>query len=105
MLGIDVNVNVKKVQFPLYFDYERNNVCVHCGASDSLVMVNVFGKEVSEEVYPFDHLKCRSCGQKYSIKWDTDEGSSKKRPYAADPSIARQFSNFFMKKIDKVLGK
>ena len=73
MLGIDINVNVKKLHFPIYFDYERNNTCIHCGAQGTVYIVDKFGRKTREEVHPFDHLECSNCGQKYTIKW-VDEG-------------------------------
>lgn len=102
MLGIDMNIMFRNIQFPIYFDYQKNNQCVHCGAQNTLTMVDKFGKPTREEIYPFDHIKCQNCGQKYTIKW-VDEGGLK-YPYAADPSIARQFTNYFTKKINKFLG-
>lgn len=104
MLGIDVNVNMKNVSFPIYFNYEKNNSCVHCGAQHSLTIVDRYGHPTKEEIHPFDHIRCIRCGQKYTIKW-VDDGRIYKTPYAADPSIARQFSNYFTKKINNFLGK
>jgi hypothetical protein len=103
MLGIDVRVNMKKVQFPIYFDYEMNNTCTHCGATGTVRMVDKFGRVTKEEVHPFDHLQCAKCGQKYTIRWVDEENG--KHPYTSDPSIARQFTNFIGHKLDNLFGK
>jgi ribosomal protein L37E len=90
-LGLDVDINIKKVKMPFHFD--RKNQCVHCGAQDSLVFIDKFGRESKAEINAFDHIKCSKCGRVYSIFWNKDEENGKMYPSAVNPSIARDFSN------------
>lgn len=95
MLGIACNldIDVRKVQYPVYF--EKRNVCVHCAAEGSLVFVDVFGRETNREINSFEHIKCKCCGRTYSINWKNDPANnSKMYPVAVDPSVSQQFSNF-----------
>lgn len=91
-LGLDIDIDVKKVHFPIHF--EHKNICVHCGDTGSLIFVDKFGRESSQEINAFDHIKCKSCGRIYSILWERkDSGSDKMYPSAIDPSIKREFKN------------
>jgi hypothetical protein len=97
-LGVNLNIDVdlKEVHFPVYF--ERKNICVSCGESGCLKFINIFGKESSHEVHPFEHIKCSKCGAIYSIKWDKDQETEKLYPSAVDRSMYRDFLNNFKKK-------
>ena len=92
-LGIDVDIDIKKLSMPFYF--EHKNECVHCGAKDQLVFVDVLGRETTKEINAFDHIKCKACGKKYSIMWtpDTNKEENKLYPSAVDPSIKTDFMN------------
>lgn len=91
-LGVDVDIDVKKVRYPIHF--EKKNICVHCAAQGSLVFVDKFGNESKKEINAFDHIKCKTCGRIYSILWQRDEDNDGKMfPSAVDPSIKRQFIN------------
>lgn len=90
-LGLDVDIDVKKVKLPFYFD--KKNECVHCGAVNSLTFVDKFGRESKKEINAFDHIKCTKCRRVYSIKWEQEEGSTRMYPSAVDPSIKRDFMN------------
>lgn len=93
-----LDINIKEYHYPIYF--EKKNICVSCGAEGDLIFVNIFGKEASHEVHPFEHLKCRRCGATYSIKWDRSEEDDKLYPSAVDKNIAKDFLNCFKKKDD-----
>lgn len=97
--SIELNVDVKEIQYPIYF--ERKNICVSCAAEGSLKFVNIFGKEASHEVHPFESLKCSRCGAIYSIKWTKGE-DDKIYPTAVDRSIVRDFLNNFKNKDKKI---
>lgn len=94
-----LDVNIKEYHYPIYF--ERKNICVSCGTEGDLVFVNIFGKEVSHEVHPFEYLKCKRCGAVYSIRWDKSENDSKLYPSAVDKSIIKDFLNSFKDKSSK----
>ena len=101
MLGIDVNVKLtaKDVHYPIYFD--GVNECVACGAKGFMTMIDMSGNRDSHMIHPLDHMLCKKCGAKYSIKWVDNEDGPGKHPCAIDPSIARQFSNFVIGKLTK----
>ena len=105
MLKVNVDVNLTKIEYPIYFD--KQNKCVACGDIGSLTFVNVFGKEcdIDQEVHAFDHIKCKSCGAIYSMKWDKDRESGKLIPTAIDPSIKNEFVNLIMKNKIKENGE
>ena len=102
MLDLDLNIEVeyKKKIYPIYF--ERKNICVHCGGEGTLKFINIFGKEASHEVHPFESIKCSKCGAVYSIKWNKNEDDGKLYPSAVDKNITRDFLNNFKKKDKKV---
>lgn len=90
MLNINVEFNISNgPTYPVYF---TNNTCVACGAEGSLVTIDIFGRESYQEIHPFDHIKCKKCGAKYSIEWKRDE-SGKMKPVASDQSLVRDFFN------------
>ena len=93
MLGINTNVDSSSPHCPIYFD--KINECVHCGAKRSLIMVDSYGKECREEIYPFDHIICKKCGKTYYIKWCKDEETGKMYPCAIDPDISKTFNDCF----------
>ena len=99
MLGINVNVEIRGIHYPIYFD--RVNECVHCGAKGSLNMVDIFNREAREEIHPFDHIKCKVCGRDYSIKWTKDPETGKLYPCAVDPNIVRHFANYIEKRVSE----
>lgn len=94
MLGIDVklDIDVKKVNMPVYFP--GKNVCTHCGATDSLLFVDKFGRESRKEINAFDHIICKKCNRLYSIRWDSDNNGNMV-PSAVNPSISRDLNNLF----------
>lgn len=94
-----LNVDIKEYHYPIYF--ERKNICVSCGAEGELAFVNIFGKEVSHEIHPFEYLRCKRCHAEYSIKWDRSEDDQKLYPSAVDKSLVKDFINIFKKKEDK----
>lgn len=91
-LGFDVSIDIKKAHMPIYFD--RKNECVHCGAINSLIFMDKLGREVTKEINPFTHIKCKNCGRTYSIQWTKEEGSNKMYPSAVEPNIMIAFNNF-----------
>lgn len=91
-IACNMDIDIKKVQYPVYF--EKRNICVHCAAEGSLVFVDVFGRETNREINAFEHIKCKCCGRTYSIDWKRDPGSSKMYPVPVDHSVGQQFSNF-----------
>lgn len=95
-----LDVNIKEYHYPIYF--ERKNICISCGAEGDLKFINIFGKEASHEVHPFEYLKCTRCGATYSIKWDRSEEDNKLYPSAVDKSIAKDFLNNFKNRNDKI---
>ena len=90
-LGVSIDLNVKKVEIPFYF--EKKNECVSCGGKNTLVFVDKFGRESKHEIRAFDHIYCKNCGRVYSILWKQDPNSKKMYPSAIDPSISRDFMN------------
>ena len=91
-LPFDINIEVKKITMPIYFD--GKNECVNCCAKNSLVFVDKFGNYHNDEIKAFDHIKCRKCGYIYSIKWNKDpKDPTRMYPSAIDPSISRDFQN------------
>ena len=90
-LGFNVDINVKKVELPFYF--ERRNECVSCGSKNTLEFVDKFGRKSKQEIRAFDHIQCSKCGRIYSILWKQDKNSTKMYPSAVDPSISRDFMN------------
>ena len=102
-IGINLNIDINKVQYPIYF--ERKNICVHCGAENKLVFIDKFGRETTKEIYPFDHIKCLSCNRTYSIKWQRDESNGKMFPTAVDPSFKQEFINLLCSKKIKEKGE
>ena len=98
--NIDLNIEFEEVHYPFYF--ERKNICVSCGAEGSLKFINIFGKEATHEVHPFESLKCSRCGALYSIKWDKNKNDGKLYPSAVDKNITRDFLNNFKEKDIKI---
>ena len=93
-LGMDIQFEVDPIQYPIKFT--KGNVCIHCGSEGTLQCVDSFGRETRKgnEIYPFEHIKCASCGRVYSIEWRPDPADpSQMRPIAVDPSIKQQFLN------------
>lgn len=90
-IGVNLDIDVKKIQYPLYF--EKRNVCIHCGAENTLTFVDKFGNKTRKEIHAFDHLTCTACGRIYSIKWENDENSDKMYPVAVEPSVKQEFIN------------
>lgn len=91
-IKFNANVDIRKIRYPIMF--EGKNICVHCGAEDSLIFVDAFGRETNNEIHPFDHLKCKKCGRNYSIYWQQDPNNSEKVfPTAVDTSLTREFIN------------
>lgn len=93
MLDIDTKYKEDKnqVQIPIYF--ERKNICPCCGATGTLIFVDSMGRETKKEIYPFDHIKCKACGQNYAIYWQMDEETKKMFPSAIDPLFKKDFLN------------
>ena len=95
MINLDVNVDIKlrEIHYPLYF--ERKNICVACGANKALKFINIFGKEASKDIHPFQSIRCSNCGAVYSILWSRDDINGMFYPSAVDPSIKRDFVNLY----------
>lgn len=91
-LNVEVELDVKKAKFPVYF--KNKNICVHCGANGSLMFINILGKpSKADSIEAFDHMKCSACGRVYSILWEPDDEGNMK-PSAVEYNIGREFSNF-----------
>lgn len=97
--GNGLDINYREIHYPIYFN--KKNICVSCGAEKALKFINIFGKEASHEVHPFESLKCSKCGAVYSIKWERGE-DDKLYPSAVDKSIIRDFLNNFKNKDIKI---
>lgn len=96
-IATNVDIDVKKVQYPVTF--EKRNVCVHCGGEGTLRFVDAFGRETRKEIAAFEHIKCTKCGRVYSIDWKRDPVNvNRMYPVAVDPSIGQQFDNFLNRK-------
>lgn len=96
-IATNVDIDVKKVQYPVTF--EKRNICVHCGGVGTLKFVDAFGRETRKEIAAFEHIKCTKCGRVYSIDWKRDPVNvNKMYPVAVDPSIGQQFDNFLNRK-------
>lgn len=111
MLNIGLNYDSREKSFgvtatpysyPVYF--EKRNICIHCGAENTLKFVDKFGRETSKDIYPFENIKCTACKTVYSIMWKPDEGGKKMHPCATDKSIIREFVNAFNTKGLKEVG-
>lgn len=89
--GVDLSIKANKITLPFYFD--RKNECVKCGAVNSLVFIDKFGRESREEIRAFDHIECKNCKRVYGIKWTKDPDSDKMYPSAVDLDIVRDFKN------------
>ena len=94
-----LKVDMKEYKYPIYF--ERKNICVSCGTEGELIFVNIFGKETSHDVHPFEYIKCKRCGALYSIKWDKSKEDNKLYPSAVDKSVLRDFLNNFKSEKEK----
>lgn len=89
MLDINIDVELKKVSYPILFDYNR---CVKCGAEGTLKFVDIFGRKVNQEIYPLEKIKCFNCGAKYGIQWNMQK-DGKLNPKAVDDDIGLMFKN------------
>lgn len=87
---------------PFYF--ERKNICVHCGVEGQLVFIDRFGRETKTDVHAFDHIKCKNCGEVYSIIWNREDTSEKMYPSAIDRSIKTDFVNIVKNEVETFLG-
>ena len=76
---------------PFYF--KRKNECINCASINTLVFVDIFGRESKDEIRAFDHIRCTNCGKLYGIKWEKEEGSDKMYPSAVDLDVVRDFKN------------
>ena len=93
--NIDVEVDVSEATTPVYFI--GKNECVSCGAKDTLVFVDIFGRETgNKEVNSFDHIKCKKCTRAYSIRWSNKADEARMIPSAVSFNIARDFHNLII---------
>lgn len=93
-----INVDINRTTLPFHFN--RKNECVKCGASNQLVFIDKFGRESrGSEIRAFDHIKCKSCGRVYGIRWNKDPGSNKMYPSAVDLDIIGDFTNLINQNI------
>lgn len=92
MLGLpyEVDIDIKKIKYPISFDH---NECVHCGSKGTLLFVDIFGNKSTKEIYPFDHMICTKCNRKYSLKWERVEGSRRMKPRPVTPDLKQDFLN------------
>ena len=90
-INLNISVDISKKSYPISFI--KRNICVHCGAEGSIVFVDKFGSETRNEIHPFDHMKCRTCGRNYSIKWERDEDTSKMYPVPVELGLKQEFLN------------
>ena len=90
-LGVDVDIDVKKLEMPIYFD--GKNECVNCGGVNTLMFIDKFGNPHKDEIRAFDHIKCKKCGRVYSILWKQKPDSTKMYTSAVDTSNTRDFVN------------
>ena len=105
MLNISthINIDVKTVQYPIFFD--KRNICVHCGSEGSLIFVDKFGRDTKKEIYPFDHIRCTKCNRHFSILLQRDNSNGKMYPSAIDPSFKQEFINLLSTPILKKQGE
>ena len=91
-INVDISFNKKKERFPVHLIGE--NLCLHCGAKNTLKKMDIFGNESKQEIYPLDHIVCSRCGYEYSIKWTEDpQGSGKLIPVPVSRSIKQEAVN------------
>lgn len=102
-LKVNIDVDVNKKIYPISF--VKKNVCIHCGAENSIIFVDKFGNETRNEIHPFDHMKCRSCNRSYSIKWERDDNSNKMYPVPVELGIKQEFLNLVTLPIIKKNGE
>lgn len=96
----NLKVKIEETEYPIYF--KNANRCIHCGAANTLEIVDIFGRPVKhQEIHPYDFIRCTKCGRRYSIKWTRDEETGEMKPTAVDPSVAQQFNNFIDDALDK----
>lgn len=100
MLNIDVNVQVRKVRYPVIFD---NNTCTKCGAQGTLGFVDIFGKDAKQEIHPLERIQCKKCGAKYGIQWNK-EPDGKMIPTPTDYDVVSMFNNLINHKKIKTNG-
>ena len=98
MLDISVNVDVKKITYPILFD---NNTCVQCGARGSLRFIDIFGRTTNQEIQPLERIQCMKCGAKYGIKWKPEGGNLIPQPtdYGADVMFTNLINHRKIKKL------
>lgn len=102
-IGVNISFDVSEYHYPIHF--EKRNECVHCGAVGQLTFVDIFGNETNKEIHPFDHIKCKACGTKYSILWNRDETTNKMIPCAVDQSFKQEVINLANRKKIKENGE
>lgn len=102
-IGVNISFDVQEYHYPIHF--EKRNECVHCGAIGQLTFVDIFGNETNKEIHPFDHIKCKACGTKFSILWNRDPKTNKMFPSAVDQSFKQEVLNFVNKKAIKENGE
>ena len=102
-LNINIEVDINQIKYPISF--VKRNICVHCGAENSIIFVDKFGSETRNEIHAFDHMKCRACGRNYSIKWERDENSNKMYPVPVELGLKQEFLNLVSYPIIKKNGE
>lgn len=91
MLNLNVNVDVKQSEYPIFFD--GKNECVNCGSVNCLEFIDKFGNRHRDEIKAFDHIKCKCCGKIFSILWQKSKDSNRMYPSAVEANIGRDFVN------------
>ena len=102
-IDLDISVDINKKSYPISFI--KRNICVHCGAENSIVFIDKFGSETRKEIHAFDHMKCRTCGRNYSIKWERDEDTGKLYPIPVELGLKQEFLNLVSLPIIKKDGE
>ena len=72
------------MSYPVWFD--NKNICVHCGAENSLFFLDKFGKKTKNSIYPLVGYKCSKCDAEYKIYWQKGD-NGKYYPSPIDPDI------------------
>ena len=85
MLNINVNLDIRKTTYPII---SNNNTCTACGGVGTLKFVDIFGRQVSQEIHALEKIQCNKCGAKYGIQWDSnDKGEMVPTPTDYDASV------------------
>lgn len=95
--------DTKNGMIPITFT--KKNICVHCGRENTLVFVDIYGRETKSEVHPFDHIECCRCTKKYAIRWEKETDTVPQYyPTACDNTIKNNILGAVKYPVVKIVG-